>query len=69
MVTRTAKPTSTLEAAYAKKRPVLRRVRRELRSTLVEDRHAYLTYQHAEQRVRIVQAGARLAAIFEAIWP
>lgn len=34
-----------------------------------EDRHHYLTFQHDEQRVRIIEAGARLAAVVQAIWP
>jgi len=33
------------------------------------DRSAYRKGEHAEQEKRIVQAGARLAAIFTAIWP
>jgi hypothetical protein len=33
------------------------------------DRIDYRKDEHAEQRKRIVQAGARLAAIFKAIWP
>jgi hypothetical protein len=33
------------------------------------DRPAYLRNERRIQKARIVEAGARLAAIFEAIWP
>lgn len=34
-----------------------------------DDRTAYLAAEHSEQQTRVIQGGARLAALLQAIWP